>query len=112
MIFHTRCALYTAANIHSVRCDGFDRAANIFRVQPAGENEKSRKSQGCSRSRPVACLASAAAKLRMICIKKHITMGKQRHVFRAELRMCGKHSNDPKFASEFPPDVRREISVQ
>jgi hypothetical protein len=48
----------------------------------------------------------------MMCVNEHITMGKQRHVFRAKLRVRGKHLNHPKIASEFPPDVRREISVQ
>ena len=99
-IFDTRCALNTAANVHSVRCGSFDRAGNILRVQTAGENEKSRKSQGCSRSRPVARLASAAAKLRMMCINKHITMGKQRHVFRAKLRVRRKHSNHAELVGE------------
>ena len=47
-----------------------------------------------------------------MCINEHVTMGKQRHVFRAKLGVRGKHLNHPKFASEFPPDVRREISVQ
>src|SRR4029077_6148799 len=42
----------------------------------------------------------------------YIAICEQRHVFRAKPRMRGKHLNHPKFASEFPPDFRREISVQ
>jgi len=112
VIFHAGRALDATANVHSVWRDRFDRAGNIFGVQTTGENEKSRKSQCCSRSRPIAHLAGAAAKIRVMCVDEHIAMRKQRHVFRAKLRVRGEYLNRPKFASEFPPDVRREISVQ
>jgi hypothetical protein len=48
----------------------------------------------------------------MMCVDEHITMRKRRHLLRAKLRVSGKHLDHPKFASEFPPDVRREIPVQ
>src|SRR6266540_1444744 len=112
MIFHARSALNAAANIHSVWPDCCDRAPNVLRVQATRKNEESREGQRCSRGRPIACLASAAAKVGMMCVNEHVTIRKERDVFRAESRMSRKHSNHAKLADQFTRGFRQEVSVQ
>ena len=87
MSFHARCALNTATNIHSVWCDRFDRAANIFRVQTAGENQESRVAHRSLRSGPIARLTRAASKLGVIRIDKYIAMWERCCVFWLESRV-------------------------
>src|SRR5437870_7723101 len=96
MIFHAGRALNPAANIHSMWPNCCDRATDVLRVQTTGKNEESREGQRCSRSRPIARLAGAAAQIGMVCINEHVTIRKQRRFFRTEPRVSGKHSNHAK----------------
>src|SRR5205809_3705581 len=48
----------------------------------------------------------------MICIQKHVAIGKRASIFRLETGVSAESSNDPKFTSQFPAGFRRKISVQ
>ena len=72
--------------------------ATFCAFKPPERMRNRAKSQCCSRGRPIACPASATAEIGMMCVDEHVTMGKQRHVFRAKPRVSGKHSNHTKFA--------------
>ena len=106
MIFHAWRALNSAANVHRVWRDCFDRASNIFSVQTAGENEKSRESQCRAGRFPIACPPGAAVEIGMMCVDEHVTIRKRRHLFRAELSMRGKRLNHPKVVRELAYQFR------
>jgi hypothetical protein len=112
MVFHTRCVLNTAANVHSVWRDGFDRAGNILRVQTAGENQESRVARRSLRSGPIARLTRAASKLGVIRIDKYIAMWERCCVFWLESRVGGERTNHAKFSSQFAARFRRCMSMQ
>jgi hypothetical protein len=112
MIFHAGRVLNTTANIHSMWPNRLDGMANILRVQTTRKNEESRECQRCSRGRPIARPSSPAAEIGMVCINEHVTIRKERDVFRAESRMSQKHSNHAKLGGQFTHGFRREVPVQ
>ena len=48
----------------------------------------------------------------MICIQKHVAIGKRAGIFGLEPAIGRKSSNDAKFTSQFSAGVGRKISVQ
>jgi len=99
IIFCAWCTFDTAANINRVRRDGFYGVANILRVQTTREDKESGEGSRCSRGRPVTCQASTAAKIRVMCVDKHVTLRKRRGVFGLESLVSAESANDPKFTS-------------
>ena len=87
MIFHAGRAFYPAANVHSVWCDCFDRAGNIFRVQTTGENEEPRVAHRSPRSGPIARLTRAASELGVVRVDEYIAFWKRCCVFWRESRV-------------------------
>jgi hypothetical protein len=81
VVFHAGRALNTTANVHSVWCDRFDRANNIFRVQPAGENQESRVSNRSPRSGPIARLTRAASEFGVVRIDEYIAFRERCYLF-------------------------------
>ena len=87
MIFDAGRAFYSATNVNRVRHHCRDRSTNIFRVQSAGENQKSRVMHCGPRSGPIASLTRAAPELGVVRIDEYIAMWERCCVFRLEARI-------------------------
>src|SRR5579884_82231 len=112
VIFDPRCALYGAANINRVGCDGGYGVGGVMRVQTAGENEESSVWQRRARSRPVTSKAGAAAQMWVMRVEQDIAMAKRKDISWLETGVCAKGANHAKVARQIAAGIRRYVAMQ